>query len=44
METFPLDHFAIYVELAEPEDTTDIFNASEASNVRNKDILQLKKC
>ena len=37
MDSFPLDDFAIYVEPAESEDTSEISNASAAANVKTDD-------
>ena len=42
MDSFPLDDFAIYVELAQSEDASEMSNASEAVNVKNEDISSIK--
>ena len=42
MESFPVDDFAIYVELAESEDTTNLFNGSETTNTSEEDVALIE--
>ena len=42
MESFPLDDFAIFVELAQSEDTSNIFKPSVTTNIKEEDIVPIE--
>ena len=41
MESFPLDDFAIFVELPESEDKSDVLNSSETTNAK-EDVASIE--
>ena len=42
MESLPVDHFAVFVELTELDEKSEIFNASETANVKEDDVVSVE--